>query len=578
VATKVNELTVFVAMQTNVLSYKDLNGDPERARKELLLAVKKGYQSVYNDHVADFQRLYNKSSLQLGTRSETECRVKDRIKNYQSDSSLPALFYQYGRYLMISGSRTGGQPLTLQGLWNDKLRPSWDSKYTININTQMNYWPAEVTNLAETQEPLFKMIRELSETGTDAATRMYKAKGWVVHHNTDLWRTAGMVDGAQWGMWTTGGAWLALHLWQHFLFTGDTSFLKQQFSILKGASEFFLDFLVEEPEFRYAVIAPSLSPENSPKRLKTARLNYGCTMDNQILTDLFDATLKAAQIIKWNDPAFLKKIESIQKKLPPLQVGQFGQLQEWLWDWDVENEDQAHISHLYGFFPSNQIGWYRTPVLAAAVKKSLQQRGDKNYTSWGRAWRVSQWARLHDGEQALYFVKKIMQPAITDVQGGSLPNLFSSIGPIGSNVFQIDANFGLTAGIAEMLLQSHDGGIDILPALPKEWSTGKVTGLKARGGFEVDIEWSDGILTKLVIRSFIGGVCHLRLPNQLLPPANLPLRSSTDGKQLFFHSSASIKDPLINSKPAINTKSSPRPFSVQFDASKDAEYVFVKKN
>lgn len=574
VANKADAITIYVSMRTNYKTYNDLSANPETALVDLQNASVKGFYQIKMEHIRDYQQYFNRSSLQLGNSNLNDMPIAERIKNYLHDTSLPVLLYQYGRYLLISGSRLNGQPLTLQGLWNDRLRPSWDSKYTININTEMNYWPAEITNLPEMQEPLFSMIKDLSITGADAANKMYHAKGWVAHHNTDLWRTTGVVDGAQWGMWTAGGAWLGLQIWQHYLFSGDTNFLQKNYLIIKGMSEFILDFLVTEPEHGYWVIAPSLSPENSPKCNKSARVNYGCTIDNQIVLDVFDATVKATKIIGIKETELIKKIAIAREHLVPLQIGKYGQLQEWMWDWDEKNEDQSHISHLYGFYPSNQISFYKTPVLTSAVRNSLTQRGDKNYTSWGRAWRINQWARLHDGEQALYFIQTLLRPAVTLENGGSLPNLFSSIGPIGSNVFQIEANLGLTAGIAEMLLQSHDGAIDILPALPKAWSEGKVTGLKARGGFEIDIEWAKSKLVKLVVRSKNGGICKLRMLDFLKLPTNLKILKSNKTIDSDYFGSAVIAPPLTNNECKMELINTPSTRIIEFNTIKGEVYTF----
>ncbi len=574
VANKADAITIYISLRTNFKSYNDLSANPALALADVQQAATKGYNAILQEHLNDYQQYFNRLKFSLGSSRVEESPIKERLKNYERDTTLPVLLYQFGRYLMIAGSRQGGQPLTLQGLWNNRLRPSWDSKYTININTQMNYWPADVTNLSEMQEPLFSMIKDLSVTGAEAATKMYKAKGWLAHHNTDLWRTTGMVDGAQWGMWVTGGAWLGLHVWQHYLYTGDTAFLRTNYPIIKGMSEFLLDFLVKEPEHGYLVIAPSISPENSPKVNKTARVNYGCTMDNELIADVFDATEKAAKIIGVTDKDLLPKIAAAKKQLVPLQVGQYGQLQEWMWDWDVNNEDQAHVSHLYGFYPSNQISYNRTPLLATAVRNSLLQRGDKNYASWGRAWRVNLWARLHDGEQAFYFIKTLLRPAVTQVNGGSLPNLFSSIGPIGNNIFQIEANFGLTSGISEMLLQSHDGAIEILPALPKAWPNGKIQGLKARGGFTVDIEWKEGKLIHLSIHPSVSGVCNVRVPNAMKPVGEVKLLTNKKMAVNSFNQSPSIVPPLFAKNLQLDALQLPKSMLLSFNAQKGVAYEF----
>lgn len=523
---KADEMTVYVTMRSNYENYKDLTALPERAEEDLKCAAETGYAKLKERHKNDFLQYSLRSSLQMPENEFSLLPTDQRLKHYEEDTSLPALLYQWGRYLMISASRQGGQPTTLQGLWNGDIRPEWDSKYTININTQMNYWAAEATNLSELHHPLFEMLQDLSEAGRETARNMYAADGWTAHHNTDLWRTTGMVDGATWGAWPYGGIWLSMHLWYHYLYTGDKAFLATYFPVLEGAARFLLDFLVEEPEHGWLVGAPSISPENSPKRAgKNARMNYGCTLDNQLAFDLFEAVIRASDVLKVKDKSLLAEVRSAMRRLPPLQIGEYGQLQEWMWDWDSDNEYQPHISHLYGFYPSSQISFTRTPLLAAAVRNSLLQRNENGNTSWGNAWRVCQWARMHDGENALKFLRKLMQPATAENgHQGSMANLFSSIYTINNhNYFQIDANFGALAGIVEMLIQSHDGVIDILPALPAVWREGRLTGVRARGGFVVDVEWKDGEVKYLKVTSSLGGVCKIRTAHPLVAGQKLKL-------------------------------------------------------
>ena len=573
---KANSLTVLLSVRTNFKSYKDITGNPELAVDDLDKAAAKGYDQLKQAHIADYQHLFNRSVFSLGNSPYAQLPLNDRLTNSRKDLSMNVLSYQFGRYLLISGSRPGGQPLTLQGLWNDRARPSWDSKYTININTEMNYWPADVTNLSETQEPLFDMLRDLSVTGREAASKMYNSRGWMTHHNTDLFRMTGMIDGAFVGCWPSGGAWLATHIWQHYLFTGNKDFLRKNYDILREASEFYVDAVVKEPEHGWLVMAPSTSPENAPKvNNREAKINYGSTIDNQLMLDMFDATTQAAGILGIKNDKLLVRINSTRKKLAPLQVGQYNQLQEWLWDWDSPTENQSHISHLYGLFPSGQISFYRTPKLAAAIKKSLDQRDDRNYTSWGRAWRISQWARLHDGEKAYEFLQKVIQPMDYTKTGGSLPNMFSAIlSGWGADIFQIDANFGATAGIAEMLIQSHDGAVDILPALPKAWPNGSITGLKARGGFVVDIDWKKGKVTHLVVKSSKGGVCKLRLPNILKTNAKVKLSTVPKMGVNPLNLSTKVAEPLYAKTVKPQHLDQPKTVSIVFEAKKNGIYEF----
>jgi alpha-L-fucosidase 2 len=568
-------ITVYMAMRTNYQSYENLSADPARALPELRQAVSLGYDVLKGRHIRDFIAFSDRSVLQLPADSTfASLPTDERLAHYQTDRSLPALFYHFGRYLLISGSRKGGQPTTLQGLWNDDIRPEWDSKYTIYINTEMNYWPAEVTNLSEMHLPLMSMLKDLSKTGQITAMKMYGARGWTTHHNTDLWRSTGMVDGATWGAWPYGGIWLSQHIWYHYLYTGDVKFLREYYPVLKGASQFLCDFLVREPEHGWMVGAPSISPENTPKNIGGKKtVNYGCTIDNELAADIFDITVAAADKLGYHD-SLTRQIKSLKSQLPPLQIGKYGQLQEWLWDWDTNKEHQSHVSHTYGLFPSGRISTYRTPLLAAAVKNTLLQRDEFTNTSWGNAWRVNLWARLHDGNKAFQFLQYLMRPATHD-NGyvGSMDNMFSSIMSMyGRPYFQIDANYGLTSGIAQMLIQSHDGAIDILPALPDAWIDGYVKGLCARGGFIIDIEWHQGKVTKLVVTSTLGGECAIRTSDVL--QAHFRITANKHSNTNPFYRVFSEPPFLVKDKSVISPIHQKKVNAYVFNTKKGGTYVF----
>ncbi|WP_433831222.1 glycosyl hydrolase family 95 catalytic domain-containing protein [Flavobacterium anhuiense] len=566
---KADEVIIRISLATNFKNYKDLSENPFQKSKAILeKASQKNYQTAYQNHVSAYQKYFNRVKLNLGdspqSKKTTDVRIKEFNDNY--DPQLVALYFQFGRYLLISSSQPGNQPANLQGIWNHKLSPPWDSKYTVNINTEMNYWPAETTNLSEMHQPLFSMLKDLAVTGQESAKEIYHARGWNMHHNTDLWRITGVVDGGFYGMWPMGGAWLTQHLWQHYLYTGDTAFLKEYYPVMKGAAQFYLDVLQEEPNKKWLVVSPSISPENTYQ--SNVGVAAGTTMDNQLVFDVFKNIISASKILE-TDNKFADSVNVALKRLPPMQIGQYSQLQEWLYDWDKPNDKHRHISHLYGLFPSGQLSPFRTPELIEAAKNTLISRGDVS-TGWSMGWKVNWWARLLDGNKAFKLIKDQLRPAPMESKGesgGTYPNLFDAHPP-----FQIDGNFGCTAGISEMLLQSYDGAVHLLPALPDEWTNGNVSGLKARGGFEIEeMKWDKGKIISVTIKSNLGGNLRLRCYSKL---KGRDLITAQGENSNAFFKIPSIQNPIISEKAKLIGLNSQKIFQYDIATEKDKSYIF----
>jgi len=568
--------TIYVSIGSNFIHYADISGNPAAVADYCMQsALKRSYEQALQRSIALYQRYFNRVSIDLGVTDSAKNPTDHRLARFAdgNDPQLASLYFQFGRYLLISCSQPGGQPATLQGLWNNQLYPPWDSKYTVNINTEMNYWPSEVTNLSEMNEPLVQMIRDVAVTGRETAKNMYGADGWVLHHNTDLWRINAPIDGSYWGMWPMAGAWLSQHLWEKYEYGGDKEYLASVYPIMKGATEFFLSSLVKYPGHDWLVVCPSVSPENSPASHIESSISAGTTMDNQLLFDLFTKTVEAARILK-TDNAFVSRVNKTLKHLPPMQIGQHGQLQEWIEDWDNPEDHHRHVSHLYGLYPSNQISPFRTPALFDAARTSLIYRGDPS-TGWSMNWKINMWARFLDGNHAYKLIAR--QISLVDKpefeKGGTYANMFDAHPP-----FQIDGNFGFTAGVAEMLMQSNDGAIFVLPALPDVWKQGCIRGLRARGGFEIaSLEWSDGRITRLVIKSTLGGNCRIRSYTPLNPGGNLTLRSAKGDNQNPFYQVPRIQKPLISSKASLKDVKLPKTFLYDFNTRAAGEYTVVAK-
>lgn len=560
---KATSATIVISSATNFVNYEDISADAEKkALAYITDYVNKGkdYDSTLADHVEKYQEQFNRVSLDLGANAiqevkDTETRIKE-FRSVGNDPGLVSNYFQFGRYLLISSSQPGTQPANLQGIWNPNARqyPAWDSKYTSNINVEMNYWPAEVTNLTECHNPFIEMVKEVAITGAETAEKMYGARGWTLHHNTDIWRTTGPVDNNAVGVWPTCNAWFCSHLWEKYLYSGDNTYLAEIYPVLKGCAQFFQDFLVKDPNTGYMVVCPSNSPENHPGLYSYSKedgsktngaLFGGVAMDNQMVYDVLKNTASAARILEV-DADFADQLDLLKAQLTPYKIGKYGQVQEWQEDWDRENTSHRHLSHLWGAYPGNQVSPYTNPTIYQAVHKSLVGRGDAA-RGWSMGWKVCQWARMLDGDHALTIIKnqlRLMDPNATmsDADGGTYANMFDAHAP-----FQIDGNFGCCAGIAEMLLQSHAGFMHILPALPAAWAEGEVKGLRSRGGFEVThLQWKMGKVVSLKVKSTVGGNLRLR--------SNTPLQMA-DGKPLTAASG-------VNTNPLMQEYLMPQPIIV----------------
>ena len=558
--------TIYISIGTNFLNYKSVEGDPaKKASDALAKALKTDYRSALKNHSDIYGKQFKRFKLDLGNVPEamkltTTQRIIDFQKNH--DPALVTLLTQFGRYLSICSSQPGGQPANLQGIWCNSMHPAWDSKYTININAEMNYWPAEVTNLSETHLPMIQMVKDLSESGQQTAKTMYGARGWVAHHNTDIWRVTSPVDFAAAGMWPTGGAWLVQHLWEHYLFTGDKKYLADVYPAMKGAADYFLSSLVEHPQYGWMVVCPSVSPEHGP-------MSAGCTMDNQLVFDVLTRTAQANNILGENEE-YRNQLLAMVSKLPPMHIGKYSQLQEWLEDKDAPQNEHRHVSHLYGLYPGNQISPYTNPELFEAARNSLIYRGDMA-TGWSIGWKVNLWARLLDGDHAYKIVSNMLTLAGKGNEDGrTYPNMFTAHPP-----FQIDGNFGLTAGIAEMLVQSHDDAVHLLPALPDVWKNGSVSGIMARGGFEISMKWKDGEVSEISILSKLGGNLRIRTH---VPLTGKELSKAEGDNPNLLLAPADIARPIISQEASLKGISLKKIFEYDVPTQVGKKYIFLRKH
>jgi len=547
IISKADAVTLYFAAATNFVNYRDVSGNPHQRVEQVLQQIAgKNFTTLQAAAVNEHQGYFNRVRLQLPVNANSFLPVTERIKRIQTnpDPAMSALSYQFGRYLMIASSRPGTQPANLQGIWNDNMNPSWDSKYTTNINTEMNYWPVESCNLSECAEPLLRMMQDITDQGTQVAREHYGARGWVLHQNTDLWRVAAPMDGPTWGTFTVGGAWLCTQLWEHYAYTKDKNYLKEVYPLLEGSVLFFMDFLVPHPNGKWLVTNPSTSPENFPDGggnkpyfdEVTAGFREGTTIcagssiDMQILYDLFGYFTEAAAVLHISD-SLTQQVKAAREKLVPPQIGKDGSLQEWADDWKSLEENHRHFSHMYGLYPGKVLYEKRTPALIDAYKKVLEERGDAS-TGFSRAWKMALWARLGDGNRANKIYKGYLQEQ-------TCTSMFALCG----RSLQVDGNFGVTAAVTEMLMQSQDGWIHLLPALPMEWNEGGFSGVCARGAFELDYSWKDGKVTQLNIKSKAGETCRIEWKPGLKIISNgktVPFKNESNGVAVFQTSKDSV--------------------------------------